>query len=217
MPAALERSRLHVEGNDDKHTVIQLLIRHGLGYDQEPWPEPLPVIENIGGVDELLAGVETAVMTSTGRAIGFVLDANSALANRWQAVCERLVRVGVSAPDEPPAEGFVGVSALYESRVGVWLMPDNHREGALEDLLGTLIAADDPLISHASSATDTATALGARFRPQARLKAVIHAWLAWQEQPGLPYGAAIKARYLGHEGEAAERFVAWFKRLYELG
>lgn len=216
MPTALERSRLHVEGNDDKHTVIQLLIRHGLAYDQESWPESLPVVENIGGVQKLLAGVETGVMTSTGRAIGFVLDANSPLANRWQAVRDRLLSVGVSAPGGPPAEGYVGTSARYESRVGVWLMPDNQRDGALEDFLQTLIAGEDLLISHASSATDTAAAVGARFRPQWRLKAVIHAWLAWQEQPGLPYGAAIKARYLGHEGEVADRFVAWFKRLYQL-
>ncbi|MBL7224112.1 MAG: hypothetical protein ISS72_09685 [Candidatus Brocadiae bacterium] len=186
MPTALDRSRLHVEGSDDKHTVIQLLIRHGVPYDQEPWPEELPVIENIGGVDALLAGVETAVMTSTGRAIGFVADANFPLRSRWQAVRDRLRRVGVDAPDSPPICGYVGTSARYRSRIGVWLMPDNQQDGSLESFIQTLVGETDPLIAHASAATDTALTLGATFGLPSRLKAVTHTWLAWQEEPGAP-------------------------------
>jgi hypothetical protein len=185
-------------------------------YGQPSLPGELPEIKNVGGVERLLAGVRTAVMTSTGRAVGFVLDANSPLAGRWQALRERLEQVGVSAPHAPPQGGFVGESTVYRSRVGAWLMPDNTQDGSLEDFLRTLVQTEDSLIDHAVAATRVAAELGASFPPQSRRKAQMHAWLAWQEQPGLPYGSAIKARYFGHDSEAACAFVAWFKKLFSV-
>ncbi len=47
-------------------------------------------------------------------------------------------------------------------------------------------------------------------------KAVLHAWLAWQNNPGRPYGTAIKSGYLRHDSAAARRFVAWFRQLFVL-
>ena len=47
------------------------------------------------------------------------------------------------------------------------------------------------------------------------LKAVLHAWLAWQQRPGRPYGTAITARYIGHDSPAALRFVEWFQRVFD--
>ncbi len=214
MPASMERSSLHVEGPDDLHSIVQLLIRHAVDYDAKPWPPAFPNLKPIGNVERLLGGMEEAVELSTGRAVGFVLDADSPLVSRWQAVRDRLRNVGVDAPDEAPAGGFVGQSSRYRSRVGVWLMPDNQHDGKLETFLHALIGDDDPLIDHASSATDGATALGADFPPVDRIKAVVHTWLAWQREPGRPYGTAIRARYFGHDSPAARAFVAWFKTLY---
>ncbi|WP_165224750.1 DUF3226 domain-containing protein [Aquisphaera insulae] len=118
-------------------------------------------------------------------------------------------------PEQIPAGGFIGVSA-YHSRVGVWLMPDNVRDGTLEEFLRDLVADQDPIIGHAESATDRAKDLGAGFPPQDRLKALIHAWLAWQDVPGRPYGLAVKARSFRHDGPIAGRFVDWFRALYEV-
>lgn len=36
MPPGLERSKLHVEGSDDLHTIVHLLIRHGIDYTPSP-------------------------------------------------------------------------------------------------------------------------------------------------------------------------------------
>ena len=66
-----DRSRLHVEGEDDRHAICHLLIRHGIDYDQRPWPRHFPRIQEIGGKDPLLDGIETAVSVSNGRSIGF--------------------------------------------------------------------------------------------------------------------------------------------------
>jgi len=220
MPGAMERSTLYVEGRDDQHSLIELLIRHGIDYDSKPWPDEFPEFKTpgeaagVGGVKAMLEYMPTAVQLGTDRASGFVLDADSPLASRWQAVRDRLQEVDVEVPDQCPMEGFVGESAKSKSRVGVWLMPDNQHDGTLETFLRGLISEEDPLTRHAESATDSATQLGARFARADRLKAVVHAWLAWQEKPGLPYGTAIRARYFTHDHHVVARFVEWFKRLY---
>lgn len=56
----------------------------------------------------------------------------------------------------------------------------------------------------------------ARFPEKDSKKALVHAWLAWREEPGRPYGVAIKSRYLRDDSDAAERFVAWFGRVFGL-
>jgi len=216
MPGSMERSSLHVEGPDDLHSIVHLLIRHGINYDSKPWPPAFPEFNPVGNVESVLAGIETAVELSTGRAIGFVLDADRPLLARWHAVRDRLRRVGVNVPDEPMAEGFIGHSSTFRSSVGVWLMPDNQQDGKLETFLRTLIEQGNALIDHAEEATDAATQLGAKFSDVDRIKAIIHTWLAWQEEPGLRYGTAIRAEYLRHDSPTAGEFVAWFKKLYEI-
>jgi hypothetical protein len=183
MAGSLDRSELHVEGQDDEHSIGQLLIRHGI--------VDFPAFKKSGGVEKLLEGINTGVKLSTSRAVGFVLDADAPLQDRWQSVRDRLAQVGVVAPDAPAPAGFIGTSTTYQSKVGVWLMPDNQQDGKLETFLQTLIASNDLLIPHASSTTDTAKQLGAKFTDPDRIKAVIHAWLAWQEEPGKPFGLAF--------------------------
>ena len=94
-------------------------------------------------------------------------------------------------------------------------MPDNCHDGKLEDFLRLLIDEKDPLIDHATSATDVARKqFNAKFTEPDQIKAIIHSWLAWQEKPGEPYGTAIRAKYFGQNSKAATAFVAWFKKLY---
>jgi len=214
MAGSIERSSLHVEGPDDLHSIVHLLIRHGIDYDAKPWPPAFPKFKAVGDVDSLLDGIETAIELSTGRAVGFVLDADSPLLDRWRAVRDRLRKSGLDVPDEPASRGFVAQSSTFRSTVGVWLMPDNQHDGKLETFLETLIDEQDALIDHATKTTNTASELGARFSEVDHIKATIHTWLAWQEEPGRPYGTAIRAKYFRHDSPAAVAFVAWFKRLY---
>ena len=58
---------------------------------------------------------------------------------------------------------------------------------------------------------------GARFASTAARKAVLHTWLAWQKEPGRPYGVAIKARYFGATSAAADQFLAWFEQVFGVG
>lgn len=216
MPGTLSKLAVHVEGKDDLHSMVQLLIRHGVDYDSKPWPPEFPKFVDSEGSESLLAGIPLAVKLSTDKTIGFVLDADSPVASRWEAVRGRLKEAEVDTPEAPPADGFIGKSSKWRARVGVWLMPDNQHPGTLETFLSELVATDDPLIDHAATATATAKQLGATFPEPDTKKATLHAWLAWQKEPGRPYGTAIRARYFGVDSPAAEQFVAWFKRLFAI-
>ena len=216
MPGKMGASTVLVEGKDDLSVMVHLLIRHGIPYDCKPWPPSLPTFKPTGGVEELLSGMALAVKISTNKTIGFVLDADSPLASRWDAVRRQLEQVEIDTPQTPPTDGFIGESPKYRAKVGVWLMPDNQQDGRLETLLQSLIDENDALINHAGQATCEAKWLGAKFSTPDLAKATLHAWLAWQERPGLPYGTAIRAKYFGIDSPAAQQFVDWFKRLFAI-
>lgn len=54
----------------------------------------------------------------------------------------------------------------------------------------------------------------ARFKAVQRSKAVVHTYLAWQDEPGKPLGQSITAQALRPDQPLAERFVDWLKRLF---
>ena len=70
---------------------------------------------------------------------------------------------------------------------------------------------------HARKATSVAKGLGARFREIDTAKANLHAWLAWQKNPGRPYGVAVRSEYFGHDSPEARAFVGWFRPFVSLG
>lgn len=215
------RPLLHVEGDDDQHSLIHLLERHGVSFDPKQFrdaPKKPPVFAPAtGGVDALIKAIDTNILAAANQTVGFILDADAPVLNRWRQVHHRLTKAGVAAvPDRPPPEGFIGEAPELEARVGVWLMPDNEHDGKLENFLRTLIEDGDSLIEHVQESTDRARDLVETFSDADKIKAVIHCWLAWQKEPGKPYGQALKARYFGRNSPVADRFVAWFKRLYNL-
>ena len=215
-----ERSSLFVEGTDDKHAIRHLLRRHGVEcpFAGEVVPDTLPAmfpeIKPAGDKDRVLDAIEPAVSFGTGHSVGFVIDADEAAENTWHAARDRLSFLDPKPPTELPATGFIADVPDYKTRVGVWLMPDNRTSGALEHFLKDLVDQDDPLLALAHESTKAARERGATFSPVKHVKAVIHAWLAWQEEPGRPFGTAIAARYFNADSEAALAFLRWFDELY---
>jgi len=98
-------------------------------------------------------------------------------------------------------------------RIGVWLMPNNHLPGTLEDFVNLLIPAHDDLRPKADSVLDDIEREGLQ-RYKQRSKAFIHTWLAWQEEPGCPMGQAITAKVLKPDSSTATLFIAWLQRLF---
>ncbi len=92
-------------------------------------------------------------------------------------------------------------------------MPDNGSPGALEDFAAMLVPAGDALWLRAGEAVDSIPEQARLFPAGRRSKAHMHTWLAWQEQPGSPMGQAIGKGDLDAHAPAAQRFVAWLRRL----
>ena len=214
--------RFFVEGVDDFHAILHLLKRHNLSRETTPhFPEfrrsnDGDDDENHQGKRAVLDAIKTAVKANPNQAVGFVLDADDDLEASWDAVAHRLGNVQVDVSGGIGPEGFLGRSSEWGTRVGVWLMPDNKRHGELEDFLEDLVAEDDALYAYASEATQGAKPHGAAFPDGKTNKAVLHAWLAWQANPGRPYGTAIASRYLRKDSDTALRFVNWFREVFDL-
>lgn len=208
-PREDSRFRLLVEGRDDLASIAGLMARHG--YDWDKASTTRPYIVDCKGVDNVLEELEIALESPAYTRLGVVLDADLDLDRRWDGLRGRCH--GFDLPPSPPAEGFVGQGGQPSKRLGLWLMPDNRGAGTLEDLLVTLIPADDPCWALAARCAEEARQQGCADSPTP-LKHPLHTWLAWQREPGQPFGTALTARVLGHDSPQALAFVAWFQRLF---
>ena len=86
-------------------------------------------------------------------------------------------------------------------------MPDNQRDGSVEDLLRELIVDSDSIAPFAESSTRLAKDKhGAKFEEKDFKKAVIETWLAWQEEPGMTFGTAFQKGLPAKEQTACGAF-----------
>jgi hypothetical protein len=198
------RHVLVVEGSDDRHVVCHVVARHGF--------DSMLHFPNAGSVDRALRAFAEQVAAPGPEAVGLVVDADQGVAPRWQRLTQLLAPLGYRVPPEPDAAGTVLESADDRPRVGVWLMPDNRRAGALEDFLRDLIPPGDALLTYAQACL---AALPERRFPAVRDgKALTHTWLAWQPEPGHPYGTAIRSGYLDAGRDPAAALASWCVRLF---
>lgn len=200
---------LMVEGPDDEHVVKHICGERQLG--------KIETIHPYGGNNPLLEGIGARLKESDITALGIILDADTDLQARWQAISARLNLAGYrNIPEAPSAVGTV-VEAPADAllpRVGIWLMPDNQVPGILEDFLRFLVPEGDPLFTHVEQSLESIPPGLCRFNDLKKPKARIHTWLAWQEEPGKPFGQAISARYLDPKLPAADTFAAWLQRTF---
>jgi hypothetical protein len=202
---------LLVEGDDDQHSIIHFTKRHGVDWDA---PDTFtPYVRDCDGFPNLLKEVGVQAKGSRQR-LGIVVDADENLADRWKELGGALRAAGCAAPDSLSKLGTIFTGITPDRKVGVWIMPDNETHGNLEEFLTTLVPSGDRIWTHAQSSTERALRLGAPFRPIHRRKAELHSWLAWQEQPGMPFGAAIQRKVFAQDSPVALAFLAWFRRLF---
>lgn len=212
--------RMLVEGEDDQWSLINLLARHGYDTgDRKTRRQPQsgwPTFDACGGVTCVFDRIVPTLKTY--ERVGIVIDHDPPPASHWPSLRHQLLKAGCPGPlpDRPEAGGLVVVGRHPDWRVGVWVMPDNARHGAIEDFLAGLIPAENRCWPHAIEATTRACDLGAPLREGHLRKGAMHAWLAWQDPSGQPFGQAIHTRALGHASPEALAFVAWFRRLFDL-
>ncbi len=195
---------LLVEGQDDEHVVRHLLRRHKSILDF--------VIENREGVEPLLDSIGAELRAPGRQALGILVDANTDLSSRWDAVKTRLSTEGIRLPRHPAAEGTI-VTAASKPRVGVWLMPDNTSGGELEDFVVQMVPAGDTVWPMSQRYIDAIPEQDRKFSKQKTQRAKLHAWLAAREDPRR-MGSAIGARDLEVDGVLCHAFLAWLQDLF---
>lgn len=201
---------LMVEGKDDLHVVAALCKRYEV-------PE-LFRIRGHDGVEAMLQAFPERLDESDRQRLGIVIDADPdvGVARRWASVTAHLQqRDYPGVPRRPDRDGTIlGSPGPFLPVVGIWLMPDNDASGTLEHFLRFLVPEGDRLLPRAEAAVRRLPLADRRFSPAHRTKAELHTWLAWQENPGVPFGTAITARYLDAGVPQAQAFVDWLRRLF---
>ena len=167
------------------------------------------------GYKQLLKLLPTVLTPDNPGPVGLIVDADEDFASRWQSLTYRLSEIGYQIPSNMEASGLI-LQQKDLPRLGVWIWPDNGSSGLLEDFLRVLIPANDKLLDLAEKTLMHINAEGwQRFSDPKKPKALIHTWLAWQANPGPPFGQAIKSRYLQATHPLAQRFIDWLDRLFE--
>lgn len=198
---------LLVEGTDDCHVVMALCAAHGVA-------ETFGIFE-CGSDTAVLRRLNALILRpDPPSVIGVLLDADRpSLAGRWQSVRSKLSHHGYRFPDDPASDGTILVDVADLPRIGFWFMPDNLSSGMLEDFCQRL--AEPQALNFAAACVDTAKQDGlTTFKDAHRSKAIIHTYLAWQDEPGRPLGQAITAQALRPATDIAERFAGWLGRLF---
>ena len=199
---------LLVEGTDDLYVLRHLCEQRGI-------PE-LDDIKHLDGVGRLLDNipVQLRARNEDGDVVGVVMDADTDLDSRWQSIRSRVSEFGYIVPEQPDKGGTIidpPVETVYP-RFGVWVMPNNQTPGILENFLQFLVPDGDVLLTYAKTCLQNLP--DRRFILNDEPKAVIHTWLAWQKDPGKPYGTAIKAKFLDPHLPEADFLVDWIRQLF---
>ena len=205
-----DRKILLVEGTDDEH-----VLKHICGNRNVPH---LDEVKQHGGVDRLLESVPVRLKASEeGDVIGVIIDADTDMSAQWQSVRDRIIAVGYGqVPEQPAADGTIldPPADTLLPRLGIWIMPDNRTDGILEDFLRFLVPQPSNLFDHVEASVATIPEDDRRFSELENPKAIIHTWLAWQEEPGRPLGTAITARFLDPHVAEVDTLVSWLNRLF---
>ncbi len=203
------RRVLLVEGIDDQHVLRHVCRNRGLSRIDEILPQ--------NGVDKLLENFPIRLKESGLEVLGVIIDADIDLASRWHSIRDRLKHAGYdNIPDIPNINGTI-VSPPADSllpRVDIWLMPNNQDNGILEDFLRFLVPPSSALFNHVEASIAAIPESEVRFSAVAKPKAIIHTWLAWQEEPGKPLGTSITARYLDPDVGQVNTLVQWLNHLF---
>ncbi len=213
--------KLLVEGSTELRVIPELVEAQGISWQEAEIGSQVPCIDDRGGLANILkAGTISAEFKASGlQRLGVIIDANGNPSGRWDAIrqrCESELPDMADLPEQIPEDGFVR-QRQDGSWFGVWIMPDNRHQGALEEFLLGLVPDDDAeLVEYAGHCVDGAQERGASLREVDVTKSVAHTWLAWQEEPGPQLHEAVIRRLLDPRHPQSQQFVSWLTQLFGL-
>lgn len=203
--------KLLVEGPDDLFVIARLRELNHL--EDNVFIKPCGSVEKAIELFRILIEKQVA----DNRILGLVIDADSNISGRWQRISQILNESGkYNVPDVLPGDGLVlSPNDSEDTKIGVWVMPDNQLNGMLEDFLAMLAVNDKDLLDEVNATLRIIEEKGvSKYKSVHKAKARIHTFLAWQEEPGVTMGNAIAKSYLRADSEQAVLFVTWLKSLF---
>lgn len=103
--------------------------------------------------------------------------------------------------------------------IGLWIMPNNQEEGALEHWIKANIHENQhPLYAYAEQTVDNIPN-PKLFKPSRQLKAEIATWLAWQQNPSSGVANLFdknNKQVLNNQSVAYQGLLQWFKDVFEV-
>jgi hypothetical protein len=200
---------LLVEGVNDKHVINNLLKIHNSELAEEV------TIRDKQGITNILETLKIEVDANQDF-LGIVVDANASLDSRWQSITNRLKEIGYAKISENPVKnGLILESENFLPKLGIWVMPNNELVGKIENFIRLLVAQEkEPLWKIVEKSVDEIPNEHRLFAEKDLIKAQIHTFLAWQDEPGRPMGESITRRYFQPNAPQAQNFVNWLKRLF---
>jgi hypothetical protein len=221
------KQKLIVEGTNDLHVISNLLVAKNLDItdyeDEERYRNSFIGIGN--GKKGVLKALSIAIKLEKLDRIGIVIDADSAsehpALNTWLSISAILTKNGYqNLPSEPNPLGTI-IQQEEMPQIGIWIMPDNVNQGYLEHFFEQLIVENDPFLREATQITEGFIAQGInRFSPVHLQKAKIRTWLAWQTDPELPMGTALRdysrIDFINLDNDVATQFYNWLAATFEM-
>ena len=200
--------QLLVEGNDDMHVVLALCEKFNL-------KENFDII-NLEGIDTLLKNIPVRLKTDNLETLGIIIDADKNISAQWEKLKKIFANSGYATDGILSLDGFIQKNP-DGIKIGVWIMPNNHLPGMLEDFIKFLIPPDDKLLpviqAHLENIEEKN--LNKYNKKIHKAKALVHSWLAVQENPGTPIGLSITKKYLTTDEETCSKLINWLKELYQ--
>ena len=142
--------------------------------------------------------------------IGVILDADSDIKVRYQQIKDKLEKYKL--PKKMPTDGLI-IKQENLPKLGIWIMPNNQDNGALEDFYLKLVTGIDTDFIKKCIKTAKQKKLTS-FKPQHKNKAIMHTYFAWQDKPGMPLYSAINKIALNYNKEIAKNFKVWIEKLF---
>ncbi len=197
---------LLVEGKNDCHVILSLCAKH-------------KIEETFGlhdcGSDSLILKKMSALIAGSVETeiIGIVIDAdNPNLNSKWESISNRLKKEEYTVPELPNKLGTI-IKEVGKPTIGIWLMPNNDLDGMLEDFCYMLAPKEG--IEIATECVENAKKNKVTtFIDNHTSKAIIHTYLAWQDEPGMPLGQAITAKSLDGSKPIAIDFSKFLTNLF---
>ncbi|MBX3102495.1 MAG: hypothetical protein KF690_08310 [Bacteroidetes bacterium] len=206
---------LLVEGNSEKHVLYTICEKYEI-------PEVFDV-EVAGNNEKARSKFIAEIAGSKYKKVGVVLD-NELDQHVWDSFSTGLTRYA-EFYEEPFPSSPLGEALIIRSNrknltyddFGIWMMPDNHSKGTLENFLIQMKTGHDLLLDFSEK---TLVALEEQkprihlYKPVHRNKALVHTYLAWQENPGSPYGLAFKQGAFDLNHHNVKALADWLHRLF---